>query len=394
MAQTEDVARRYFGAIDARDLDGLVDCWAPGGIDRFVGDQEVVAPDGVRDYFREVFAAIPDSRMEVLDVTVQDDRAAVRWRINGTFAGPGPFQGLEPTGGELTVEGFDLVRVADGRITRNDAYLNGVDVARQVGALPPRGSAGERRLNALFNRRTRVARALGGGDAEPVAEGVWVLRGGGPLKAVNVWLLEDAGGVVAFDAGMSVMARPIAAAAARLGGLRRIVLSHAHADHRGAAALLGAEVFCHPDERGDVEGDAGASYVDLARFPPPARWIQPRLQRFMDAGPVTVAGTVQEDDEVAGFRVLHTPGHAPGHIALWREADRLALAADTFFGIDLATGRRVSPRPGPDAFNWNTTTARHSMRKLAALDPATAWPSHGDPVTGDVARALETGAGT
>src|SRR5215203_1982407 len=291
MAQTEDVARRYFGAIDARDLDGLVDCWAPGGIDRFVGDQEVVAPDGVREYFREVFAAIPDSRMEVLDVTVQDDRAAVRWRINGTFAGPGPFQGLEPTGGELTVEGFDLVRVADGRITRNDAYLNGVDVARQVGALPPRGSAGERRLNALFNRRTRVARALGGGDAEPVAEGVWVLRGGGPLKAVNVWLLEDAGGVVAFDAGMSVMARPIAAAAARLGGLRRIVLSHAHGDHRGAAAQLGAEIFCHPDERGDVEGDAGASYVELARFPPPARWRWPAPCRRTTRSPAFASCT-------------------------------------------------------------------------------------------------------
>src|SRR6202000_947968 len=56
----------------------------------------------------------------------------------------------------------------------------------------------------------------------------------------------------------------------------------------------------------------------------PVRWIYPMLLRRWHGGAVKVAGTVAEGDEVAGFRVLHFPGHAPGLIGLWRESDRLA----------------------------------------------------------------------
>ena len=71
------------------------------------------------------------------------------------------------------------------------------------------------------------------GDAELVAEGVWVVQGQ-PARC-NVYLIEDEDGVTLFDAGARTMTRAVARAGAKLGGIRRIVLGHGHTDHRGTA---------------------------------------------------------------------------------------------------------------------------------------------------------------
>src|SRR5215213_5418106 len=74
---------------------------------------------------------------------------------------------------------------------------------------------------------------------EPIARGVWLMRGGLPKRTMNVYLLEDDGGVTVFDAGIKEMAEPLRGVAERMGGLERVVLGHSHSDHRGAAAGLG-----------------------------------------------------------------------------------------------------------------------------------------------------------
>src|SRR5437588_12830642 len=107
MASTTEVARQYFKSLAAHDLDAAVACWIPGGIDRFVGQQELVAPDGVREYFQALFKAFPDFSLQILDMTTSRNRAAVRWRGRGTFAGPGTFQGFAPNGARGEVEGCD-----------------------------------------------------------------------------------------------------------------------------------------------------------------------------------------------------------------------------------------------------------------------------------------------
>ncbi|HXR45266.1 MAG TPA: MBL fold metallo-hydrolase, partial [Pseudolysinimonas sp.] len=169
---------------------------------------------------------------------------------------------------------------------------------------------------------------------EEVAEGVWLLRGD-TRKSMNVYFLEDEGGVVQFDAGTKAMTKKVRTAGEQLGGLKRIVLGHAHADHRGTAPYLDAPVHCHPDEVEYAETeDWRWNYLDLAALPVPARWIYPMLLRRWDGGAVKVGGTVAEGDEVAGFRVIHFPGHAPGQIGLWRESDRLALVTDVVYLID------------------------------------------------------------
>ena len=123
---TEEVARRYFAAVTARDVDAMVACWRPGGLDRLHGQADLIAPDGVRAWFEELFAAVPDAAFEVVQTTTEDDRCAVRWHLTGTFAGPGRWQGFVPTGGRLDLVGCDVVQVADGLVIGNDAYVDGM----------------------------------------------------------------------------------------------------------------------------------------------------------------------------------------------------------------------------------------------------------------------------
>jgi hydroxyacylglutathione hydrolase len=232
---------------------------------------------------------------------------------------------------------------------------------------------------------------------EKVADGVWLLRGDF-RKAMNVYFLEDGDGVVQFDAGTKAMTKRALAAARELGGLKRVVLGHAHADHRGTAPYMGVPVHCHADDVADAESDASiAPYMDLSQLPvAPVRWIYPFLLRRWDGGAVKISGTVSEGDEVAGFRVIHFPGHAPGLIGLWRESDRVAIVSDVVYLVDSA---RLRPLPEGEAsvphpaWAWDHAQAKQSVRKLAALEPAVVCTGHEGPLRGENLReTLEQGA--
>jgi steroid delta-isomerase-like uncharacterized protein len=393
MASTADVAKRYFDALNNHDLDAATELWAEGAIDRFVGQQELVAPDGVRDYFSQLFAAFPDFSLEVIDLTTARNRTAVRWRGRGTFAGPGSFQGFEPNGARVDLEGCDVITVSEDKIQHNDAYVDGADIARQLGVLPPAGSKADVRLTKLANLRTKLRDVVHGVAAERIADGVWILRGGFPAKTMNVYLLEDEGGLTMFDGGISAMGEAVRSVGARLGGITRVVLGHVDCDHRGAAPALGAPVYCHPAEREAAVSDSPyRDYWDFSKLAPYARKIYPKMLASWDGGGLELAGTVDEGDEVAGFKVIALPGHAPGLIGLFRESDRLALVSDCFYTLDPQTGIKGAPRVPHAAFNQDSEQARASIRKLAELEPSAAWPGHADPVTGDVRGQLERAA--
>src|ERR671914_588260 len=270
------VAEAYFDAIARRDVEAMAGLWAADGEEHIAGQVDAVGPGGVREYFTDFFAAYPDFAVEVQSIV------------------------------------------------------------RQLGLVPDGGSAAEQRLFAAFNTKTRLERrAAAKRDLERVADGVWVLRGGVP-RTMNVYFLEDeGGGVTLYDAGIRAMTHAVAAAAAPLGGINRVVLGHADADHRGVASGLGVPVLCHPADR-EAAGDPSPlrTYHRLDRLGIPARYVYRHLLSFWDGGPVEIADTVEEGDDVSGFRVVHLPGHAPGLIGLFREHDRLALTSGCFYVID------------------------------------------------------------
>jgi glyoxylase-like metal-dependent hydrolase (beta-lactamase superfamily II) len=220
---------------------------------------------------------------------------------------------------------------------------------------------------------------------EEVADGVWLLRGD-VKRAMNIYFLRDGDGVVQFDGGTQPMVSAAREAAQRLGGLKRIVLGHVDSDHRGTAPYLGAPVYCHPGEREAAEAKGPyRDYWDMSRLIRRARLVYPALHRRWDGGPVQIAGLVGEGDEVAGFRVVEFPGHAPGMIGLWRESDRLVLCTDTVYFGDSETFKPYPPDeasvPHP-CWNFNTEQARESLRKLAALNPAIIAAGHEEPRRG------------
>lgn len=150
------VARAYFAAVADRDLDLMESFYAAGGSGEIHGLVELRVPGNYRDWFGALFRAFPDFRFEVLDLIGGEETVAVRWRATGTFDGDTGFEGLTPNGRAVDVQGCDVLRIADGRIQRNDAYMNGAEMARQLGALPPLGSPPEKAMTALLNAKTRL----------------------------------------------------------------------------------------------------------------------------------------------------------------------------------------------------------------------------------------------
>ena len=275
----------------------------------------------------------------------------------------------------------------DGLIVRNDAVADTLSIARQLGLVPDAGSPAEQRLFAAFNAKTRVERrAVAKRELERVADGVWLLRGGVP-RTMNVYLLEDeGGGVTLFDAGIRSMTHALARPRRPLGGINRIVLGHADADHRGAAPGLRVPVFCHP---ADVEA-AGSDeplrdYHRLDQLGIPRATSTGSLMSFWDGGAVEIAGTVDEGDDGerlprrAPARPRAGPDRPVPRVRPARADQRLLLRGRPETSLKAPPGRRTRP-------STRTPSRRGtSIRKLAALDPAAAWPGHAD--AGDRRRA-------
>ncbi len=159
-AETARIAKAYFEAIAARDTGAMMELWEPGGIGYLHGMAELRAPEGYHEWFGNLFRAFPDIRFEVLDMAVEADRAAVRWRAVGTFDGTARFEGFIPNGASVDMEGLDMLTIREGLIRENRAYTNGMAVARQLGAMPPAGSAAEKAMAGAFNLKTRAAALL------------------------------------------------------------------------------------------------------------------------------------------------------------------------------------------------------------------------------------------
>src|SRR3954454_5961679 len=153
---TAALGRAYFEAVAARDPKAMGDCWEPGARDILHGVADLRAPDGVEEWFGNTFRAVPDFQMEVVDLLASGDKVAVRWHMTGTFSGEAEFEGAIATGERIDITGCDVLTVRDGRIVRNDAYMNGMQMARQLGLLPSAGSGQERAMIGAVNARIRL----------------------------------------------------------------------------------------------------------------------------------------------------------------------------------------------------------------------------------------------
>jgi hydroxyacylglutathione hydrolase len=198
-----------------------------------------------------------------------------------------------------------------------------------------------------------------------------------PGPWVNVYVAGD----VLIDAGARTDRRRIFKA---IEGreLTLLALTHVHPDHQGAAKAVceqrGIPLACHAD---DVDAMEGRRPVQEAK---PDHPINRVAKRFMQGPPHEVGRVLNEGDEVAGFRVIHAPGHARGEVIYFRDSDRVAICGDVIRNMSYATGRSGIREP-PEVFTYDPAENRRSIRKLAALEPSLILPGHG-PEVADMAK--------
>jgi glyoxylase-like metal-dependent hydrolase (beta-lactamase superfamily II) len=229
-------------------------------------------------------------------------------------------------------------------------------------------------------------------DIAPGVKGVRILF-------VNAFALSTPdGGWTLIDTGLYLSAGKIKHWAENHFGKgtkpQAIILTHGHFDHVGAVKdLLGdwnVPVYAHPDELPFLTGhakypapDPGVGGGLMAVMSP----LYPRTSADLTGRvhPLPPGGVVPT---LPDWRWIHTPGHAPGHISLYRAHDKVLLPADAFCTTKqesfLAVAQQKPELHGPPSYytpDWES--ARASVLELASLCPRTIAPSHGLPMCGD-----------
>ena len=217
---------------------------------------------------------------------------------------------------------------------------------------------------------------------------------GVPGAGERSWVLVDTGII-------GTVSTLVAAAEARYGADVRpaaIVMTHGHFDHVGGLPDLAEQwdvpVYAHPLELPFLNGSQS--------YPPPdpsvGGGMMALLSPLFPRGPVNVGTRLRslpEDGTVPhmpGWRWVHTPGHAPGHVSLWREADHALIAGDAFIttaqeSAYAAATQEPELHGPPKYFTPDWVSARASVQRLAALEPEVALTGHGPPVRGPALRA-------
>lgn len=231
------------------------------------------------------------------------------------------------------------------------------------------------------------------GNIEQVSDTVYCYTN----QIVNVSFVGTSDNWVLVDAGMPKSFEKIMEKAKALFSNvkpKALILTHGHFDHVGAAKELAFEldipVFAHELELPYLTGEKSYPYPD----PSVEGGMVAKLSDLFPADPINLKGKISPlpaDGKVPGmpgWEWVHTPGHTPGHVSLFRPSHRTLIAGDAFTTVKQDELFKVVMQTleinGPPRYftpDWNA--AEKSVQKLAALNPVTAITGHGRPMMKD-----------
>jgi glyoxylase-like metal-dependent hydrolase (beta-lactamase superfamily II) len=223
-----------------------------------------------------------------------------------------------------------------------------------------------------------------------LAPGVFRIPTAGKDLINSFALVQEDGSVTLVDTGLKKAPARIVAGLAAIGkhprDVTRIVLTHVHPDHAGGAAEMsrqtGAPVLLHGDDHGWARSGRISAGNDRSTLMGRlfARTGDAKIEPF-EPGPALTDGEVLPVS--GGLRVVHTPGHSPGHISLLVEPTGTLVTGDALFNFRFLRGTRISP-----AFLcWDFAMTQRTAHRLGELEYDVAAFTHGPEIRD---RARET----
>lgn len=192
-----------------------------------------------------------------------------------------------------------------------------------------------------------------------------------------------------FDPDAQVILDQIQRLGKNVRDLKHIVLTHGHRAHLGGLAKLkqlsNAPIYAHPWEADIVSGDRPQQGVSLRPMKGiqvwPILFFGTLLGPLSNHKPAPVDTLIDEGAQIGPLRVLHTPGHTPGHLAFYWQERRALFTGDAFVTWPLIC-------PGWPNAMLNEKETWESLRRMAEMDVAVIGVGHGDPITQNGAQVM------
>jgi glyoxylase-like metal-dependent hydrolase (beta-lactamase superfamily II) len=228
-------------------------------------------------------------------------------------------------------------------------------------------------------------------DVEQLTEWLWCLR----TPVVQAYAVRDRDGFDLIDTSTAGQEDAILDALASVAGgdaqIFDLLVTHGHDDHTGSAAALadrtGARVLGPSIDAPVIEGERGAPPPDLADW---EVGLYQQVQPLVPPAPPVRLDTRVDDgtslDWQRPARILATPGHTAGSVAVLFEEDGVLVAGDAIASVDGA--------PIVGVFNVDRLQATATFQRLAALDVDIACFGHGQPLVGGAGAQLARAAAT